>query len=54
VTAPDGGADRLLVFPTVPGRGERMFADGGAPAQLELVSVERSGPAVLTVYERAA
>jgi dihydrofolate reductase len=44
---------RLLVFPTVVGEGPRLFA-GGRPADLDLVSVERSGPAVLLVYRRAS
>jgi dihydrofolate reductase len=43
---------RLLVFPTVLGEGTRLF-EGGQPADFELVSVERSDPAVLLVYSRA-
>jgi dihydrofolate reductase len=43
---------RLLVFPNVLGAGTRLF-DGGQPADFELVSVERSDPAVLLVYSRA-
>jgi dihydrofolate reductase len=43
---------RLLVFPTVLGRGRRLFEDGTA-ADLRLVSVEQVGAAALMCYERA-
>lgn len=45
---------RLLVFPSVLGRGVRLFAEGLDASDLELVSVERSGAAVLSVHRRAA
>ncbi len=38
---------RLRVFPTAAGAGRRLFPGG---AHLELVSVERMGPSVLTIY----
>ena len=40
---------RMLVFPTVVGAGERLFADG-IPAELQLVSVDATDPAVLLRY----
>jgi dihydrofolate reductase len=43
---------RQLVFPTVVGKGERLFPDGGPRAELELTAVHRRGPAVLVVHER--
>jgi dihydrofolate reductase len=43
---------RLLVFPTVVGRGERLLPDGGPAAELALTGVHRRGPAVLLVHER--
>jgi dihydrofolate reductase len=43
---------RLLVFPLVLGAGRRLFEDGGAPIDLELVSAEPVGAAVLQVYAR--
>jgi dihydrofolate reductase len=43
---------RLLVFPTVLGAGRTLFGPGTPPAELGLVSVERSGAAVLTCHER--
>ncbi|MFI5540791.1 dihydrofolate reductase family protein [Nocardia sp. NPDC051900] len=44
---------RLLIFPTVLGSGDRLFADGEPPADLELLSVDTVGAAVLTRYVRA-
>ncbi len=43
---------RLLTFPTVVGTGERLFRAGGPPAQLECLSAEQTGSAVLTRYVR--
>ena len=43
---------RLLTFPVVLGTGERLFAAGGPPADLECLGAERSGAAVLTRYRR--
>jgi dihydrofolate reductase len=40
---------RLLVFPTAVGAGEKLFV---APLDLELASVEASGPAALVSYRR--
>lgn len=45
---------RLITFPVVLGAGERLFPDGGPATDLELVSVDRLGPAVLTRYRRPA
>lgn len=45
---------RLLMFPSVLGDGTRLFGDRAAPIDLELVSAEPAGPAVLLVYRRAA
>ena len=45
---------RLLTFPTVLGTGRRLFPAGAAPAQLECLSAERAGAAVLARYGRAA
>ena len=42
---------RLLVFPIVLGEGARLF-EPGTCAELELVSVERRGPAVLLTHRR--
>ena len=44
---------RLLVFPTVIGEGRRLFPAGIAPINLELVSAERSGAAMLLTYRQA-
>lgn len=44
---------RLLTFPEVVGAGQRLFPDDGPRADLECVSVERTGAAVLTKYRRA-
>ena len=38
---------RLRIFPTAAGAGRRLFPNG---ARLELVSTERMGPSVLTIY----
>jgi dihydrofolate reductase len=43
---------RLLTFPTILGRGERLFAGGGAPAYLQCLSAEQAGAAVLARYGR--
>jgi dihydrofolate reductase len=43
---------RLLVFPTVLGAGRRLFGPGTPPGDLSLISVERSGAAVLMCHER--
>lgn len=45
---------RLLIFPTVVGRGERLFADGAPPVDLRLVSAEHAGAAALLRYERVS
>lgn len=45
---------RLLTFPTVLGTGRRLFPADGPHAELECVSVDRIGAAVLTRYRRAA
>jgi dihydrofolate reductase len=45
---------RLLTFPVILGTGERLFAAGSPPADLECLAAERSGAAVLTRYGRAA
>ena len=44
---------RLMVFPTVVGRGRRLFTDATPPADLRLTSVEQKGAAALLRYERA-
>lgn len=44
---------RLLVFPVVLGKGERLFPSGISPIDLEVVSAERSGIATLVIYRRA-
>lgn len=44
---------RLLVFPVVLGKGERLFPAGISPIDLEVVSAERSGAATLVIYRRA-
>ena len=45
---------RLLTFPTILGTGERLFRAAGPPAELELLSAEQAGAAVLSRYRRAA
>lgn len=44
---------RLLTFPTVLGGGERLFPASREPVDLECLSAERSGAAVLARYRRA-
>ncbi len=44
---------RLLAFPVVLGEGTRLFPDGIAPIDLEVVSAARSGAATLLTYRRA-
>ena len=44
---------RLLIFPTVLGRGDRLFADGAPAGDLRLISVEQSGACALLRYETA-
>lgn len=43
---------RLLTFPTVLGSGERLFPDGTPSADLDRVSAEQSGAAVLARFRR--
>ena len=45
---------RLLIFPTALGAGQRLVRAGGPPVDLELLSVEQIGAAVLARYGRAA
>lgn len=45
---------RLLTFPSILGAGERLFPAGSPPTDLECLSAERSGAAVLARYGRAA
>jgi dihydrofolate reductase len=45
---------RLLTFPTVVGRGRRLFPDGTAPAYWRTLSAEPTGAAVLSRYARAS
>ncbi len=45
---------RLLTFPAILGTGDRLFPAGSPPADLECLSAERSGAAVLARYGRAA
>ena len=43
---------RLQVFPVVLGTGARLFPDGAAPMDLNLVSAQTAGPAVRLIYTR--
>ncbi|HEV7973904.1 dihydrofolate reductase family protein [Amycolatopsis sp.] len=43
---------RLMVIPTVAGKGRRLFTDHTGPTDLQLSSVERKGAAVLLSYRR--
>ena len=43
---------RLLIFPTAPGSGERLFPAGGPPVYLECLSAEQSGAAVLARHRK--
>ncbi|MFJ6088289.1 dihydrofolate reductase family protein [Streptomyces sp. NPDC092369] len=45
---------RLLTFPSVLGTGERLFPTDGPHTELECLSVERVGAAVLTRHRKAA
>ncbi|MGW9027783.1 dihydrofolate reductase family protein [Streptomyces sp. NPDC055722] len=45
---------RLLTFPTILGTGRRLFPDDGPRTDLECLSAERAGAAVLVQYRRAA
>lgn len=45
---------RLLTFPTVLGTGHRLFPAQGPHTDLECVSMEQTGAAVLTRHRRAA
>jgi dihydrofolate reductase len=44
---------RLLTFPDILGTGERLFPPGSPRAELECLSAEPAGPAVLSRYRRA-
>jgi dihydrofolate reductase len=44
---------RLMVFPTVLGQGQRLFADHTPPVDLRLTSVEQTGNAALLRYRTA-
>jgi dihydrofolate reductase len=41
---------RLLTFPTIVGRGDRLFADGTPPLTLRCVETVKTGPTVLSTY----
>ncbi|WP_151476072.1 dihydrofolate reductase family protein [Streptomyces albicerus] len=45
---------RLLTFPAVLGTGDRLFPAGGPHAELECLSAEQVGAAVLTRHRTAA
>jgi len=45
---------RLLIFPTVLGRGGRLFTGQAQAGDLRLISAEQSGAAALLRYEKAA
>jgi dihydrofolate reductase len=45
---------RLLTFPTVLGAGDRLFPAAGPHAELECLSAEQVGAAVLTRHRKAA
>jgi hypothetical protein len=45
---------RLLVFPLVLGSGARLFPEGAAPLELNLVSAQTAGPAVRLICARPA
>jgi dihydrofolate reductase len=45
---------RLLTFPPILGTGERLFPAGAPTMNLDCLSAEQSGAAVLTRYARAA
>ncbi|GGU74931.1 riboflavin biosynthesis protein RibD [Streptomyces albospinus] len=45
---------RLLTFPTVLGTGDRLFPTGGPHTELECLSAQQAGAAVLTRHWRAA
>lgn len=45
---------RLIVYPVVLGSGKRLFADGPAPSDLQLVESRHLGPDVLLVVYRPA
>ncbi|MEC3980813.1 dihydrofolate reductase family protein [Amycolatopsis sp. H20-H5] len=44
---------RLMVFPTVLGKGQRLFSEDTPPADLRLGSVEQKGNAALLRYRKA-
>ena len=44
---------RLMVFPTVVGAGERLFPVDGPAIDLDLISVDQVGAAVLSTYRRS-
>ena len=47
-------AYRLVVFPVVLGRGQRLFADGAPPAAMRLVDTRSTGRGVVMhTYEAA-
>jgi dihydrofolate reductase len=43
---------RMLIFPTVLGTGQRLFPAGARPTDLQTVSAEQAGAAVLTRFGR--